>query len=88
MISAVADEKGSQVKVNFENEGGMLDEIREAAVSGRLERRGRKSSGVFIASLLIKMQGGTFDIESDEKGWTRVSVSLPLSQTEEEDYGT
>jgi hypothetical protein len=31
------------------------------------------------------VQGGTFNIESDEETWTRVYVSLPLSQTEEEE---
>jgi signal transduction histidine kinase len=84
-ITAIQDEKGSQVMIICENAGGMMHEVIEEALNGRLEKKGRKCSGVTIASHLINVQGGTFNIESDEETWTRVYVSLPLSQTEEEE---
>jgi signal transduction histidine kinase len=83
-IAADEDERGAQVTIIFENEGGMTPEIIEAALKGQLERRGRICSGVNIASHLINVQGGTFNIESDGVAWTRVRVTLPLSQTEED----
>jgi signal transduction histidine kinase len=85
LITAVTDESSSQVRMIFENEGGMHHKTIHDASNGKWELRGRRSSGVFIAKQLIEMQGGSFNIESDEKTRTRVSVSLPLSQLEEED---
>lgn len=88
-IKAEVGTDGAHATIAFENDGGMSPEVIRAAVKGQLEKRGgRKCSGVTIASHLINVQGGTFNIESDGVTWTRVRVSLPLRRTEEDDYGT
>lgn len=83
-ITSAEDTEGSQVMVAFENPGGMSAKSREAAMNGKLEKNGRQCSGVYIASHLVNAQGGTFNVESDGETWTRVHVSLPLVQTEED----
>lgn len=84
-ITAEEDASGGHATIVFENDGGMAPEVIRAALKGQLEKRGRKCSGVTIASHLINVQGGTFNIESDGVTWTRVRVSLPLRGTKEED---
>lgn len=84
-INVLEDRKGEQVEIVFENRGGMTAQMIEAAKRGQWERRnGRKCSGIYIASHLVHAQGGIFDIESDGKTWTRVHVTLPLGQLEED----
>lgn len=83
-ISAAADEKRSQVKVVLQDFGGGMSPDRiKAAKSGQLRTPGHKGWGVLIATGLITLQGGTFDIESDGETWTKVLLTLPLGQTEE-----
>jgi signal transduction histidine kinase/GAF domain-containing protein len=83
-ISAVSDEKKSQVGIVFQDfSGGISPEKIEAAKNGQVRTPGHKGWGVLIATGLVCLQDGTFDIESDGKTWTKVLVTLPLGQMEE-----
>jgi signal transduction histidine kinase len=83
-IVAVPDEKKSHVEIVFQDFGGGMSPANiEAAKNGQLRTPGHRGWGVLIATGLIYLQDGTFDIESDGKAWTKVLLTLPLGQMEE-----
>jgi signal transduction histidine kinase len=75
-ITSSSDEH--TVQVVFKDSGvGMTHEQVEAARRGFVKTAGGTGCGVLLAEVLVKAQGGKFEMHSTKGVGTRVSITLP-----------
>jgi signal transduction histidine kinase len=57
---------------------GMTKEESDSALKGFFEREGHTGVGVLISSVLLNVQGGTFEFDSTKGVGTKAIITLPL----------
>lgn len=87
-VRVICDQSGMEIIVKVENTGAGVDEAEVPKVfeqfyrveKSRSMRHGGSGLGLAIVKRIVELHGGKVKFESQEKGWTRVTVSLPRNR--------
>lgn len=84
-VKVIGDQSGTEIIVSVENTGAGVDEAEIHKVFDQFYRveksrsieHGGSGLGLAIVKKIIDLHGGKVDFESQQGGWTRVTVRLP-----------
>jgi two-component system OmpR family sensor kinase len=87
-VRVIGDQSGTEISVSVENTGAGVDEAEIPKVfeqfyrveKSRSIQHGGSGLGLAIVKRIVELHGGRVKFESQQKGWTRVTVSLPWNR--------
>ncbi|SMC28160.1 Signal transduction histidine kinase [Desulfacinum hydrothermale DSM 13146] len=87
-VRVIGDQSGMEITVKVENTGAGVGEAEVPKVfepfyrveKSRSTRLGGSGLGLAIVKRIVELHGGKVKFESQERGWTRVTVSLPRNR--------
>lgn len=87
-VRVIGHQSMMEIIVKMENSGTAVDEEEASKVfepfyrveKSRSTRYGGSGLGLAIVKRIVELHGGKVKFESQEKGWTRVTVSLPRNR--------